>query len=177
MTTFEKSLLECMEGNIIRKGYINRNSDKSIYGYRLIENDQQAFYKYQINENTFVFDTGIQLQILDLQKINYTKSSNISMFYGYLKFDKMDLPASFKIRDLTKGDKKAIKGITCGYKSRKEIFEHLNSLIPNAKDISNKKAMCDDIEVVLRRNDLARKDGKRWFFSAEEAKEMESLFD
>lgn len=177
MTTFEKSLLECMEGNIIRKGYINRNSDKSIYGYRLIENDQQAFYKYQINENTFVFDTGIQLQILDLQKINYTKSSNISSFYGYLKFDKMDLPALFKIRDLTKGDKKAIKGITCGYKSRKEIFEHLNSLIPNAKDISNKKAMCDDIEIVLRRNDLARKDGKRWFFSAEEAKEMESLFD
>jgi hypothetical protein len=99
------------------------------------------------------------------------------MFYGYLKFDKSDQPALFKIRDLTKGDKKAIKGITCGYKSRKEIFEHLNSLIPNAKDISNKKVMCDDIEVVLRRNDLARKDGKRWFFSAEEAKEMESLFD
>ncbi len=177
MTTFEKSLLECMEDNIIRKGYINRNNDKSIYGYRLIENDQQAFYKYQINENTFVFDTGIQLQMLDLQKINYAKSSNISLFYGYLKFDKMDMPALFKIRDLTKGDRKAIKGITCGYKSRKEIFEHLNSLVPNAKDISNKKVMCDDIEVVLRRNDLARKDGKRWFFSAEEAKEMETLFD
>jgi hypothetical protein len=177
MTSFERNLLECLEKNIIRKGYINRSNDKSIYGYRLIENDQQTFYKYQINENAFVFDTGIQLQILDLQKLNYVKSSNISQFYGYLKFDKMDMPALFKIRDLTKGDKKAIKGITCVYKSRREIYEHLKILEPNAKDISNKKMMCDDIEVILRRNDVARKGGKRWFFSAEEAKEMETLFD
>jgi hypothetical protein len=173
----EKYILECLENNIIRKGYIERSKDKSIFGYRLIENDQQSFYKYQPNEGTFEFDTGIQLQILDLQKINFARGNiiNYNQFYGYLKFDKADQPALFKIRDLTKGDKKAIKGITCIYKSRKEIFDHLKSVNSSAKDISNKRMMCDDIEVIMRRNDIARKGGKRWFYNAEEAKEMELL--
>jgi hypothetical protein len=173
----EKYILECLENNIIRKGYIERSKDKSIFGYRLIENDQQSFYKYQPNEGTFEFDTGIQLQILDLQKINFARGNiiNYNQFYGYLKFDKADQPALFKIRDLTKGDKKAIKGITCIYKSRKEIFDHLKSVNSSAKDISNKRMMCDDIEVIMRRNDIARKGGKRWFYNAEEAKEMEML--
>lgn len=35
--------------------------------------------------------------------------------------------------------------------------------------------MCDDIEIILRRNDKARKDNKRWFYSVEEAKELEQL--
>ena len=35
--------------------------------------------------------------------------------------------------------------------------------------------MCDDIEVILRRNDSIKKGGVRWFFSAEEAKEREIL--
>jgi hypothetical protein len=177
LSQLDKSLLKCLDNNIIRKGYIERSNDNTIYGYRLIENDKQTFYKYQVNENTFEFDTGIQLQILDLQKINYSRSDmmNYNQFYGYLKFDKSDQPALFKIRDLTKGDKKSIKGITCVYKSRKEIYDHLKSVYPNAKDISNKKMMCDDIEIIMRRNDIARKGGKRWFYSAEEAKEFEDL--
>ena len=177
LMSHEKYVLECLENNIIRKGYLERSKDRSIFGYRLIENDQQTIYKYQPNEGTFEFDTGIQLQILDLQKINFARSNiiNYNQFYGYLKFDKADQPALFKIRDLTKGDKKAIKGITCIYKSRKEIFDHLKSVNPTANDISNKKMMCDDIEVIMRRNDIARKGGKRWFYNAEEAKEMEML--
>jgi hypothetical protein len=98
---------------------------------------------------------------------------NENDFYGYLKFDKMEQPPQFKIKDISKGDKKAIKGVTCVYKSRPEIYQHLKKLDPKSKEVTNKKMMCDDIEVILRRYDKARKEGKRWFYSVEEAKEME----
>ena len=120
---------------------------------------------------------------MDLQKIeNSRNNEQANKIYGYLKFDKMDLPPMFKIKDISKGDKKAIKGITCIYKSRKEIYDHLKQISPNSKEtkdinINNKKIMCDDIEVILRRHDKARKDGKRWFYSAEEAKEKEELWN
>jgi hypothetical protein len=177
MTSHEKLILKCLENNIIRKGHVEHSRDKSIYGFRLIENDQQVFYKYQIHESVFDYDAGIQLQMLDIQKIKYSSMNftNHNDFYGYLKYDKIDQAPSFKIRDLTKGDKKAIKGITCSYKSRKEIYEHFKSIEPKAKEISNKKMMCDDIEIVLRRNDVAKKGNLRWFFSAEEAKEREII--
>ena len=147
MTTHEKLILKCLENNIIRKGYIEHSRDKSIYGFRLIENDQQVFYKYQIHEGIFDYDAGIQLQILDTQKIKYSSMNytNHNDFYGYLKYDKVDQSPSFKIRDITKGDKKAIKGITCVYKSRKEIYEHLKLIEPKAKEISNKKMMSENI--------------------------------
>ena len=170
----ESILMDCLEGNIIRKGFLEHNKDKTIVGYRLVENDQQTFYKYQILGGSFEFDAGLQLQVLDLQKMKYSRNlTKDAEFYGYLKFDKIDQPPQFKIRDVSKGDKKAIKGITCVYKSRPEIYQHLKKLEPKSKEITNKKMMCDDIEVILRRNDKARKDGKRWFYSVEEAKETE----
>ena len=94
---------------------------------------------------------------MDLQKIENSRNNEQSnKIYGYLKFDKMDLPPMFKIKDISKGDKKAIKGITCIYKSRKEIYDHLKQISPNSKEIGNKKIMCDDIEVILRRIDKAK---------------------
>ena len=174
----EKILLKCLEQNIIRVGYLEHNKNKNIFGFRLIENDQQTFYKYIHSDDIFVQDTGIQLQIIDLQKIEYARNNEqTNKMYGYLKFDKMDLPPMFKIKDISKGDKKAIKGITCVYKSRKEIYDHLKKITANLNEIGNKKIMCDDIEVILRRNDKAKKDGKRWFYSAEEAKEKEELWN
>lgn len=178
----EKILIKCLEQNIIRVGYLEHTKNKDIFGYRLVENEQQTFYKYIYDSENFVQDTGIQLQIVDLQKIeNSRNNEQPNKIYGYLKFDKMDLPPMFKIKDVSKGDKKAIKGITCIYKSRKEIYDHLKQISPNTKDakdinINNKKIMCDDIEILLRRNDKARKDGKRWFYSVEEAKEKEELW-
>jgi hypothetical protein len=168
-------LMRCLEGNIIRKGYLEHNKDQTIIGYRLVENDQQTFYKYQISDGNFELDINLQLQILDLQKMKHLreKKEKDIAFYGYLKFDKTDQPPQFKIRDISKGDKKSVKGITCIYKSRQEIYQHLKKLEPASKEVTNKKMMCDDIEVILRRNDKSRKDGKRWFYSAEEAKEME----
>jgi hypothetical protein len=170
----ESILMDCLEANIIRKGFLEHNKDKTIIGYRLVENDQQTFYKYQILDGSFELDAGLQLQVLDLQKMKYSRNLvKDAEFYGYLKFDKMDQPPQFKIRDVSKGDKKALKGITCVYKSRPEIYQHLKKLEPKSKEVTNKKMMCDDIEVILRRNNKARKDGKRWFYSAEEAKETE----
>ncbi len=174
LSDIENQIYKTLELNIIRKGYIERNKDQTIIGYRLVENDKQTFYKY--NNNIFDIDQGLQTQVLDMQNILYKKSNTVSnKLYGYLKFDKIDQLPQFKIRDLSKGDKKAIKGISCVYKSRPEIYQHLKHLDPKSKEVTNKKMMCDDIEIILRRNDKERKDNKRWFYSVEEAKELEQL--
>lgn len=176
LNPLENSLFDCLKQNIIYKGYIEHNKDKIIIGYRLIENDKQIFYKYNSSNNSFDNNINLELQVLDIQKIKYANlktSDKDNNVYGYLKFDKMDQPAQFKIKDLSKGEKKSIKGITCVYMSRGEIYKHLKTLDNNSKEVSNKKMMCDDIEVIMRRNDMNKKDGKRWFYSVEEAKEIE----
>jgi hypothetical protein len=173
----EKQFLECLQHNIIKVGDVEHNGDTQIYGYRIVDNDKQVFYRYISSQNDFVIDEGNQHRIIDAQKVKYLrlkgKDKITNDLYGYLKFDKMDTPPLFKIRDFSKGDKKSIKGISCVYKSRREIYEHLKSLYNNSKEINNKKIMCDDIEVVLRRYDKQRKDGKRWFFNVEEYREKE----
>ncbi len=176
LNPLENSLFDCLQQNIIYKGYIEHNKDKSIVGYRLIENDKQIFYKYNSSNNSFENNINLELQVLDIQKIKYANlktSDKDNNVYGYLKFDKMDQPAQFKIKDLSKGEKKSIKGITCVYMSRGEIYKHLKTLDNKSKEVTNKKMMCDDIEVIMRRNDMNKKDGKRWFYSVEEAKEIE----
>ncbi len=181
MNLEEETVMKCLENNIIRKGFLEHTSNKTIIGYRLIENEQQTFYK-MIKSDTdiisFEQDVNLQIQFNDMLKIKQAQRKDKdepNLLYGYLKFDKIDQPPQFKIKDLTKGDKKAIKGITCSYKSRNEIYDHLVTLYPKTKEKNNKKMMCDDIEVILRRNDIARKDGKRWFFSVEETKELEGV--
>jgi hypothetical protein len=177
LDTIEQFLYQSLELNIIRKGYIERNRDQTIVGFRLVENDNQTFYKYNSNNNSFSLDQGFQNQILDIQNVIYNKSNKFDSYklYGYLKFDKIDQPPQFKIRDLSKGDKKSIKGISCVYKSRPEIYQHLKELDNKSKEVTNKKVMCDDIEVILRRNDKSNKLGKRWFYTVEESKELEKL--
>uniref|UniRef100_A0A6C0E5H1 Helicase ATP-binding domain-containing protein n=1 Tax=viral metagenome TaxID=1070528 RepID=A0A6C0E5H1_9ZZZZ len=177
MKPIEKDLLKCLMSNIISVDDLEHNGDKQIYGYRLIENDKQIFYRYISTQNDFVIDEGNQHRIVDALKIKYLrlkeKDKVTNDLYGYLKFDKSDNPPLFKLRDFSKGDKKSIKGISCVYKSRREIYDHLKSLYNNTKEINNKRVMCDDIEVVLRRYDKQRKDGKRWFFNVEEYREKE----
>jgi len=175
LTVLEKKLLSCLGHNIIRVGDLEHTTDKQIYGYRLAESDKQIFYRYMKGRGDFEFDEGNQHRIRDAQKIKYfrDKDKNTNEIYGYLKFDKADNPPLFKIRDFRKGDKKSIKGISCVYKSRKEIYDHLKSLYPETSEINNKKVMCDDIEVVLRRYNQERKNGKRWFYNVEEFREKE----
>jgi hypothetical protein len=181
LNKFEKSLVECLRYNIIRKGYIEHSKDKSIFGYRLIENGKQVFYRYNLKKENFDADQSITSQILDLQKIknsgigtNY-KPLDKNSVYGYLKYEKINKPPVFKIRNIAKGDKKSIKGISCLYKSRNEILNHLKIFDNKVKLLGNKKIMCDDIEVYMRKYDLERKDNKRWFFTVEEITELENI--
>lgn len=174
-TALESKLFNCLKDNIIRVGDLEHNNNKQIYGYRLAESNKQIFYRYLAAQNDFEVDEGNQHRIRDAQKIRYLRSGGVKTndLYGYLKFDKIDNPPLFKIRDFRKGDKKSIKGISCVYKSRKEIYDHLKSLYPETKEINNKKVMCDDIEVILRRYDKEEKDGRRWFFNVEQFREKE----
>ena len=173
----ESIILKCLDKNIIHKGYLEMSKDKTIVGFRLVEDNEQTFYKYNSSKKIFESNINFKNQILDIQKILYNKSNKFvsNKVYGYVKYDKPDQPAQFKIRDLSKGDKKAIKGITCIYKSRIEILQHLRDLSDKSKEISTRTVMCNDIEMILRRNDKEGKDSKRWFFTVEETKELEDL--
>ncbi len=101
------------------------------------------------------------------------KLSPPNNLHGYLKYEKgIDIPA-FKIKDIsTKGDKKSVSGIKCNTKSTTDIKKNLNKLddkILRMKNISyNKNALCNDIEILLKRNDSTTVNGKKWFYTPEE---------
>ena len=132
-----------------------------------------------MKKENFDIDESIKSQILDLQKVNYINDSSKNLeknnFSGYLKFEKINKPPVFKLRNVVKGDKKSIKGISCLYKSRREIYNNLKTFDNKVKSIGNKKIMCDNIEIYMRRNDIMKKDNKRWFFNVEESAELESI--
>lgn len=173
----ENILMDVLKSNIIYQKDIDLSNSKQIYGFRLVENGNLVFYSYNSDQKDFIIDEGSQLKILDIYKIRNQrdKKPKDNKIYGYLKFDKPDVLPLFKIRDTSKGDKKSIKGITCVFNSRKEIFTYLKNVEPKSKEISNKKVMCDDIEVILRRNNDKNKDGNIWFYNSEDFAEKEIL--
>ena len=101
------------------------------------------------------------------------KSTPPNNLHGFLKYEKgIDIPA-FKIKDISeKGDKKSVVGIKCITDSttniKKKIYK-LDDKIFKMKHINyNKNTLCNDIELLLKRNDAARVSGKKWFYTPEE---------
>ena len=174
-----KQKMECLEEkikahikiNLIAFGDVWETKNNDIYGYKLIHNDKQIFYVYNHETGDFEHDQGNRNKILEKQKeamSSLTKESNI---VGYLKFDKKDTPPSFKIRDIQQNnDNKNIKGSSCSFFNKGEIYDYVKLLSNNDKTIQKgqKTLMCNDIEILLRRLDKKDKGKKRWFYNAEE---------
>ena len=76
----------------------------------------------------------------------------------------------FKIKDTRgQGSIKASKGGVCTNKDKSIIRNYITEL-SNKRKIEgkiNKPKMCNNIEVLLRRNDINKKNGNRWFFNIE----------
>lgn len=57
-------------------------------------------------------------------------------------------------------------------KSTTDIKKNLNKLddkILKGKYVStNKNALCNDIELIMKRNDVSKTDGKKWYYTPEE---------
>lgn len=170
LSTLEVNIINHINANLIRFGEVLDIKNDDIYGYKLIHNDKQVFYVYNIEAGEFEQDQGNRNKILEKQKeyVNLPKESDIM---GYLKFDKNDTPPSFKIRDIQNLDNvKNIKGTSCFHKGKNEIYNYIKTLSNNDSSIekTHKTTMCNDIEVLLRRLNNKDKGKKLWFFNAEE---------
>jgi hypothetical protein len=96
-----------------------------------------------------------------------------AQLYGFIKSETQNSEPVFKIADiLSKGDKKSVKGLTCTSKTYSEIKNTINKLdyklISSGVKNDSRVAFCNDTEILLRRNDAIKKNGKKWFYNQEE---------
>ena len=152
----------------------DKDDDKdinNIYGF-IIQNDNKLELFILTDDKIFEKNQGNIRKIIEFRK-KELKSTLPNNLHGYLKYEKgIDTPA-FKIVDLiTKGDKKSASGIRCITKSTTDIKKNLNKLddkILRNKNVNyNKNALCNDIELLLKRNDVDRLNNKKWFYTPEE---------
>ena len=149
----------------------DKNPIKNIYGF-IIQNEAKLEF-YKVNEdNKFEKTLGDITKIIEFKR-NIMNKTPYAQLYGFIKSEKQNSEPVFKITDiLSKGDKKSVKGLTCGSQTSSEIKKTLNKL--NDKIIHygikyySKPAFCNDIEILLRRNDAIKKNGKKWFYNQEE---------
>ena len=152
----------------------DKDDDKdinNIYGF-IIQNDNKLELFILTDDKIFEKNQGNIRKIIEFRK-KELKSTLPNNLHGYLKYEKgIDTPA-FKIVDLiTKGDKKSASGIRCITKSTTDIKKNLNKLddkILRSKNVNyNKNALCNDIELLLKRNDAVKLNNKKWFYTPEE---------
>ena len=141
-----------------------------IYGF-IIQNDYKLELFILTDEKRFEKNHGNLRKIIEFRKSQMTNTPANNL-HGYLKYEKgIDVP-TFKIKDVSKGEKKSVSGIKCITKSTTDIKKNVNKLddkILRSKNVSyNKNALCNDIELLLKRNDAARVSGKKWFYTPEE---------
>ena len=144
---------------------------KSIYGF-IIQNENKLELFILNSEKEFTKNQGNLRKIIEYYKnlMNKTPSHKL---YGFLKYEKGRDAPIFKITDIiTKGDRKATIGSSCYTKSTNEIKKTLNKLddkiLKNKNIITGKNILCNDIEIIMRRNDKIKLDGKKWFYTPEE---------
>lgn len=146
---------------------------KNIYGF-IIENEESKLELYILNEsNQFEKNLGNLKKIIENFKAKLAKIPHSKM-YGYLKYEKPNDGPTFKIADVVvvKGDKSPMRGATCIYKRINDIKKNLNKLddrILKAKNVlDNKNALCNDVEILLKRFDTMRQDNRKWYYTPEE---------
>ena len=147
------------------------NPTKNIYGF-IIQNESKLEL-FHLTNDKFEKTLGNINKIIEHKKEIMSKTPNAQL-YGFLKYEKQNSEPEFKITDIiSKGDKKSVTGKRCKLKTSSEIKKTLNKLDDRIlrAGVKNESIgkFCNDVEVLLRRNDLIKKNGKKWFYSAEEA--------
>jgi hypothetical protein len=147
------------------------NDINDIYGF-IIQNDNKLELFILTDNKYFEKSQGNLRKIIEYRK-KQLKAMPPNNLHGYLKYEKgIDVPV-FKIRDIsTKGDKKSASGIKCITDSTTNIKKNFNKLddkILRGKNVSyNKNALCNDIELLLKRKDSTKVNNKKWFYTPEE---------
>ena len=156
-----------IQPNILLFSDVFSDNNKDIYGYWIVNSDKQEFYIY--NNGIFEKDTGQHNKISENQRIKFKKENKENNVIGYLSYGRDGSP-DFKIKD-TRGQEsiKASKGGVCINKTKSIIKNYITEL-SNKRKIEgkiNKTKMCNNIEILLRRNDINKKNGNRWFYNIE----------
>jgi len=147
------------------------NDINDIYGF-IIQNDNKLELFILTDEKIFEKNQGNLRKIIEFRK-KILKTVSPNNLHGYLKYEKgIDIPA-FKIKDIsTKGNKKSVIGIKCITDSTTNIKKNVNKLddrVLRGKNVSyNKNALCNDIELILKRYDADKLNNKKWFYTPEE---------
>ena len=147
------------------------NPIKNIYGF-IIQNETKLELFHLNNNKLFEKTLGNLNKIIENKKHSMSKTP-YAQLYGFLKYEKKNSEPVFKITDIiSKGEKKSVRGLSCSSKTSSEIKKTLNKLddklIRSGIKHQSKIAFCNDAEVLFRRNDLIKKNGKKWFYSPEE---------
>jgi len=155
--------------NIFPENKLDSNPIKNIYGF-IIQNENNLDAYHITPQNTF--EKTLNKKKIIEYKQNIMKKTPHSQLYGFLKYEKGNAEPVFKITDTSKGEKKSIRGLTCTSKTTSESKKTLNKLddkiIRSGIKDDSKIALCNDIEILLRRYDTISKNGKKWYYSPEE---------
>ena len=144
---------------------------KNIYGF-IIQNDIKLELFYFSPDKKFEKNQGNLKKVVEnrFRLLNKTPSNKL---YGFLTYEKHNTVPVFKIIDIiAKGEKKSVKGITCKTKKTTEIKNNLNKLddkilrSPNAN--YSIRVLCNDVEILMKRNDTIKKNGNKWYYTPEE---------
>ena len=151
---------------------IKENSDykKNIYGFIIQNINHLELFVYNNDTKIFEINSGNIKKVIENKKSLLDKTPK-NKLYGFLKYEKKN-EVVFKITDIVeKGDKKSVKGITCTSPSTTIIKTNLGKLEPKLiKNINynSKTALCNDMEMLLKRNDIIKLNNKKWFYTPEE---------
>jgi hypothetical protein len=149
----------------------DKNPIKNIYGFIIQNESKLEFYKIN-DDNKFEKTLGDINKIIEFKR-NIMNKTPYAQLYGFIKSESQNSEPVFKITDiLSKGDKKSVKGLTCTSKTYSEIKNTINKLdyklISSGVKNDSRVAFCNDTEILLRRNDAIKKNGKKWFYNQEE---------
>jgi hypothetical protein len=156
---------------MIHKDAKDTRAIDNIYGF-IIQNDSKLELFILTDEKIFEKNQGNLRKIVEFRK-NQMKTTPNNNLYGYLKYEKgIDIPVFKMVDIITKGEKKSVSGIKCITDSTTNIKKNLNKLddkILRSKHINyNKNALCNDIEIILKRYDAEKLNKKKWFYTPEE---------
>jgi hypothetical protein len=173
LNDIEKRVEHVIKNNIVYMSNIfpDRKKDKdNIYGF-IIMNESKLELWSALESGGFENDSGNINKIKEFKKDQLNKTP-MAKLYGYLKYEKHNSEPSFKVTDLSMGEKKSVTGGTCVISPLKDILKKIkiiDSRILRSENFQySKNIVCNDLEVLLKRNDNVKLTGKKWYYTPEE---------
>ena len=169
----EKRIEHVIKNNIVYMSNIfpDRKKDKdNIYGF-IIMNENKLELWSSLDSGGFENDSGNINKIKEFKKYQLNKTP-MAKLYGYLKYEKHNSEPSFKVTDLSMGEKKSVTGGTCVISPLKDILKKIKMIDSRILRYDNfqysKNIVCNDLEALLKRNDNVKLNDKKWYYTPED---------